>query len=119
MLTLRGGPEVPPTLTNRSDIYRYKWKQIQYLADLFWKRWTKLYLPELQLRSKWYEPQPSLKEGDIVLIMDENTPRNTWPMGKVLETKKGRDDLVRSVKLKTKSTVLTRPIHKLVYLEGS
>ena len=32
--------------------------------------------------------------------------------------KKGRDQLVRSVKVKTKSTELVRPVSKVVRLEG-
>ena len=54
-----------------------------------------------------------------MLIADESTPRNVWPMGLIIDTNVGNDGLVRSVKLKTKSTTLVRPIHKLVLLEGA
>ena len=53
-----------------------------------------------------------------MLIKDENTPRNVWPMGLVVEVNSSDDGFVRSVKLKTKSTTLVRPVHKLVLLEG-
>ena len=39
-------------------------------------------------------------------------------MAVVLEVHRGRDQLVRSAKVRTKSTVMVRPITKLVLLEG-
>ena len=50
-------------------------------------------------------------------MVDENTPRYLWPLGIVLEVTEGRDGLVRSVRIKTQSTILTRPITKVVMLE--
>ena len=68
---------------------------------------------------KWSDIKHNLKVGDLILIMDENAPRGLWPLGLVLETSVGRDGLVRSVRLRTKCSVLMRPITNLVYLEGS
>ena len=53
-----------------------------------------------------------------MLLFEENTPRYLWPLGLVLEVKEGRDRLVRSVKIKTRSTVLIRPVSKVVKVEG-
>ena len=40
--------------------------------------------------------------GDIVLVVDENSPRNLWPLGRILEVKPNKGDgLVRTVSLKT------------------
>ena len=52
------------------------------------------------------------------MLLDKITARGMYPMGRVIEVKKGRDGLVRSARLKTKTTPLVRPIHKLVLLEG-
>jgi len=101
----------------QADIYKRKWKCVQYLIDLFWKRWTSEYVPGLQKRSKWHNVQRNLKIGDLVLIADENTPRGIWPMAIVIEVYPSRDNLIRSVKVKTKSSVFVRPISKLVLLE--
>ena len=58
----------------------------------------------------------------IVILIDEKLPRNTWHLGRVIETYPSSDGLVRSVKVKTKSadnvTNLIRPIHKLCLLEA-
>ena len=46
LLLLRTGPSFPPGMFSREDQYSNKrWKQVQYLSDVFWKRWTREYLP--------------------------------------------------------------------------
>ena len=117
LLLLREGPRAMPGVFGQGDIYRKRWRYIQHLADQFWRRWLKEYLPNLQARSKWTEEKPNVKKGDVVLICDENTPRNVWPMGLVIEAKVGRDNLVRTVRVKTKSSELVRPVTKIVMLE--
>ena len=89
------------------------------MANRFWFKWTKLYLPELQKRVKWTELCRNLSVGDLVLILEENTPRNLWPLAIVKEVSIGRDGQVRSVRLKTRCTELVRPVHKVVLLEGA
>ena len=87
------------------------------MADQFWRKWLKEYLPELQRRHKWLESRKNVKPGDLVLIVDENTPRSLWPLGIIVDVKYSRDGLVRTVRVRTKSTVLTRPVTKIVLLE--
>ena len=106
-------------VVHSSDTYRKHWRHVQYISTQFWKRWIKEYLPELQRRQKWNVERPSVKVGDLVLIMDDNSPRGSWPLGIILDTSEGRDGLVRSAKVKTRTTQLVRPITKLVFLEGS
>ena len=89
------------------------------LLRCFWRRWIKEYLPELQRRQKRVKDEPNLNVGDLVLLLDENSPRGSWPLGLVKEISVGRDGLVRSVRLKTTMTELVRPITKLVVLEGA
>ncbi|KAF3687980.1 hypothetical protein EXN66_Car003652 [Channa argus] len=68
--------------------------QVQYLADLFWKRWTKQYLPELQRLQKWTLANRNFVTGDIVLIVDESAPGGSWVIGKIVHTIKDERDLV-------------------------
>lgn len=45
LLLLRSGPIFPPGVFKREDCYSWRtWRQIQYLADQFWRRWTSEYL---------------------------------------------------------------------------
>jgi hypothetical protein len=119
LLLLREGPVAPAGVFESVSMYRRRWKYIQYLADQFWRKWLKEYIPELQRRQKWFDVKTNVKIGDLVLIVDENTPRNLWPLGIVDEVKFGRDSLVRSVRVRTRSTVLVRPVTKIVLLEIS
>ena len=95
------------------------WRQAQYLANVFWKRWIREYLPSLQERQKWLTVKNNFSEDDLVLVVDENLQRGQWPLGRVLETVPGDDGLVRSVKVRTSGSTKFRPIHKLVRLENS
>ena len=70
------------------------------------------YLPELQRRQKWNNDVRDVKVGDLVLIINENSPRGSWPMGIVIDTSSGRDGQVRSARIMTKTTQLVRPITK-------
>ena len=84
---LIGRPAVsyPPGIFNEQTCLRKRWRYAQFLADAFWKRWVRKYLPQLSLRKKWIEGSQSLKVGDIVIIADERHPRNLWLKG-VIET---------------------------------
>jgi len=120
LLLLRSGSSLPPGIFRKGDLYsRRRWRQIQYLSDVFWRRWLKEYLPSLQQRQKWSRPTRNFEAGDITLVVDENSPRNLWLLGRILEVKPNKGDgLVRRVTLKTKSAVLERPIDKIVLLEA-
>lgn len=114
LLLLKGNPSLPPGVFNKADNYcRRRWRQVQYMANLFWQRWVREYLPLLQERQKWYSKKRNLNVGDVVLIVDSNAPRNSWPMGVVLETIPDKLGFVRQVKVKTATNILTRPIDKL------
>jgi hypothetical protein len=118
LLLLREGPRMPLGKFVPQDAYKQKWRQVQYLADVFWTRWLQEYLPELDRRCKWLSVKRNFCVGDLVLILSENTPRSLWPLGLIIKIFKSGDGLVRTVVVKTKSTILLRPISKLVLLEG-
>ena len=51
LLLLRANPNLPPGVFVKEDTYcKHRWRQVQYMSDIFWKRWFKEYLPTLQLR---------------------------------------------------------------------
>ncbi|KAK0140007.1 hypothetical protein N1851_023079 [Merluccius polli] len=82
-----GKPILPPGLFDKRETYgRRRWKQVQYISDLFWKRWAKEYLPTIQQRQKWNRPHRSFSIGDLVLLIDESAPRNSWPLGRIIDT---------------------------------
>ncbi len=114
LLQLKRKPNLPPGVFTKTDNYcKRRWRQVQYLANLFWQRWLVEYLPLLQERQKWHDTRRNLRIGDVVLVVDSNAPRNSWPMGVVLETIPDKLGFVRQAKIKTAMNTLLRPIDKL------
>ncbi len=110
---MRKTPILPP----EKDQYAIRrWRQVQYLADLFWKRWIQEYLPLYQERQKWTKERRNFQPGDTVLIADTVAPPDSWMLGKVLETFPDQKGLVRSARIQTKMSVITRPITKTCLL---
>lgn len=96
---------IPAPLGNfeLDHLCKVQWRQVQNLADSFWKRWRLEYLPTLQPRRKWSSEKPGLQEGDIVLIKDIQTKRNEWPLGRIVKAIASSDGKVRKVTVKTLS----------------
>lgn len=121
LLLLRANPNLHTGSFCKEDVYsRSRWKQLQYMTDIFssWKRWLKECLPTPQKREKWMRPSRCFMPGDLFLIADESMPRGKWPFGRVIEGHHGMDGYLRSVKGRTRSMILTRPVTKLCILEG-
>ena len=117
LLLLKSDASMPPGTFQREDLFsRPRWRQVQYLADVFWKRWSREHLPLLQIRQKWQYPRRNLAVGDIVLVVTENTSRNQWPLGRIQEIFPDKRGFVRKVIVSVKSTILERPVDKIVLL---
>ena len=117
-LLLGRADDMPPgafgTLNEVEMYARKRYRQINYLADLFWRRWVKEYLPELHRRTKWQVQTRGLHKGDVVLVVDTSLPRNKWSLGRVIEETEGDK---RSARIRTKRGDIVRPLAKLCLLE--
>lgn len=101
MLLTQKRPETTfqlPKFGNK-DALRSQWKLVQRLADEFWSRWRTDYLNVLQKRAKWISEGERFKEGDVVLVKDQDSHRNHWPLGVVEEAFPSKDSKVRKVKV--------------------
>lgn len=118
---LTAGAVIEPPLEEHflSESYHRCWKHIQFLADRFWNRWVKEYLPLLCLRQKHLHHARNLKVNDLVLITRENRPRNQWPLGRIMEAPKDDDGVVRRVQVKTSSGEYLHPAVRICLLEGA
>ncbi|GFX56927.1 integrase catalytic domain-containing protein [Trichonephila clavipes] len=94
----------------RRFIYRVKIRK-----DLR-NRFRNEYLGLLKDYSK-VRKEASVKDGDIVLIGDNDVKRINWPMAKIIKSFPGKDGRIRVVEVKTPSGNLIRPIQKLYPLE--
>ena len=72
----------------------------------------------INIRRKWKGVRPNVEIGDVVLLRD-TSPRGSWPLGIVVETKPGRDGLVRTVAVKCKTKTFSRAIGDIVVLTGT
>ena len=103
---------------NEKDIdSRRKWKVVESLSNIDWKRFTKEYIPSLNVRKKWNKVERNVKVNDIVFLYDSNTPRSFWPLARVIKVHPSKGELVRSVTLNLPNTTLVRPVNKLCLLE--
>ena len=67
----------PPGEFQKADLYLVKrWRRAQYMVNQFWSRWRKEFLYTLQQRQMWNKPRRNMRTGDIVLIKEDNVPRN-------------------------------------------
>ena len=114
LLTLKKGGGWAPISTTGCAYARKRWKQVQYLADLFWSRWRREYLQSLQSRQKWATPKRNVQVGDIVLLVEANIARSQWSLGRIIEATAGKDDLVRSVVVRVRGSEYRRPVNKCI-----
>lgn len=77
-------PDFVPKQNNRSTLIE-KHTKILHLGQIFWQEWRETYLLELRERHKGVQHKRGIfpKEGDIVLIDDQNHPRSKWQLGKI------------------------------------
>ena len=120
LLLLKAQPSIPPGIFSKDDQYaRRRWRQVQYIADLFWTRWLREYLPSLQNQQKWSRPRRNLQEGHVVLIADNSASLNSWVMGRISQTLPDGNGVVRKAIVQTKTNKLDRPVNKLCLIQES
>ena len=89
LLLLRAGPTTPPGNFHKNENYsKRSWWQVQYLADVFWRCWTREYLPSLKEKQKWSKEHRNVAVDNLVPVLDENTLCSSWSLGRVIEVYK-------------------------------
>ncbi|XP_062700576.1 uncharacterized protein LOC115262724 [Aedes albopictus] len=95
---------------------RSSYKRSMALANEFWTRWCKEYLPTLNQRSKWNVDGRSVKVGDLVFVMDDGKGA-AGVRGIVEEVFSGVDGRIRQAVVRTNGGTFRRPVAKLAILE--
>ena len=90
---------LPGEFVNQDLYLRKRWRQVQFLANNFWKRWKKECLLNLQQRQIWRKGKRDTKVDDIVILQEDSSPRNKWRLARVTEVYPSTDGKVRKVKL--------------------
>ncbi|XP_036344475.1 uncharacterized protein LOC118753713 [Rhagoletis pomonella] len=105
-----------PDLSNIELSRLGRWQQTCRIQQSFWRSRSTASLTLLQERGKWRTKTPNIPPNALVLIQDDNNPPMKWKMGRVIDTVKGKDDVVRVAIIKTSTGVTRRAITKLCLL---
>uniref|UniRef100_A0A1I7VVR1 DUF5641 domain-containing protein n=1 Tax=Loa loa TaxID=7209 RepID=A0A1I7VVR1_LOALO len=91
----------PGNFDTRERIIKY-WLGTFKVLDIFWETWERDYLTSFRERnqkehvnSKGAEDH-KLREDEIVLVDEPETPRGLWKSARIKELRKGRDGVTRS-----------------------
>ncbi len=76
-----------------------RWALVNHLTQDLWTRWLSSYLQSRVQMSKWHQPGPQPKPGNIVFIKDEVLRYREWPLAKIVTVYPGDDGQVRAVKI--------------------
>ena len=91
-----------------------RFARAQSYANAIWTRWMLEYVPSLNRRAKWHKQSDvKLKAGDLVWVIEPDTPRGHYPLARILRLHYGKDGCARSADIKTVTSELTRPTVKL------
>lgn len=116
---LMGRPDgsLPPVVYPETEMLsRRRWRHSQILADQFWSRFIREYLPGLQTRQKWQSSPPNLPDQAVVVLVEPHLPRAQWPVGRVVNVHRSDDGCIRSADININGHILTRPVTRLVML---
>ncbi|KAJ8366332.1 hypothetical protein AAFF_G00361250 [Aldrovandia affinis] len=110
-------PSLPQAVYHDSELLsRRHWRACQVLSDRFWAQFLRHYLPTLQTRSKWQANTAPLQLGTVVMILDPQLPRASWPVGKISKVFPGADGLIRTAEIKVRDRAYVRPVSRLIRL---
>lgn len=117
----RSSTALPACITYNDNVPpRKRWKQVQSVAQQFWDRWRKEYLPTLTSRHKWINSKKNVQVGDLVMVEDSSSlVRGNWSLGRIIHVFPGRDGYVRKVEVLTNGGKYVRPVTKISQLELS
>ncbi|KYN15040.1 hypothetical protein ALC57_12744, partial [Trachymyrmex cornetzi] len=108
-----------PNLIDETSSRLNRWQLIRQKVEHFWKRWKAECLQRYHVISKCHHPSTQLKEGSLVLVLDERYPPAKWPLARVIKLHPSNDNLTRVVTVKTASTTFKRPVTKICILPYS
>ena len=114
---LQGQPRVESTPTSDGESTRKSWRRAQNRVDAFWKTFKRDYLSLLHSRPKWRKTKENLKNGDLVILVDDTMDRHHWKLGRITGTPQS-DYHVRKVEVRRgDGKIVTRDRVKIVKLE--
>lgn len=116
-----------PPLTFKENVpinqkqFKIREKHREQIMQRIWRKWRHDYLMELRSahHANPHKTNSTLfKIGDVVVIYDDNSPRQMWKLGIVKEIILGRDNKIRACIVKnSKGSEIKRSVQHLANLE--
>ena len=126
LLSKSASTSSPESLETEEQVSR-RANYLKILLRHFWKRWRSEYLSELREHHRYSSVKstavsPSVQNGDVVIIKEDNVARNLWKLGRVEELIMSEDShvrgaIVRVARAGKPSVLLRRPVQCLYPLE--
>ena len=93
-------------------------KYLQKCRDQMWNRWTNEYVKALRERHIHKKTgNVTVKEGDVVIIKGDEKNQGFWKLGIETSLIKGKDGIIRGVKLRAGKGIMERPLQHFYPLE--
>lgn len=105
-----------PDLRDISTSRLSRYQLMQQCQQHFWSRWTREFLSELQLRTKWKTQQAALQVGSLVVLRDDHSHPLQWKLGRIVLLHPGSDGIARVATIKTSSGTVKRSFAKFCVL---
>ena len=86
----------PESVETTTFHLRQRWRKVPDIISRVWRRWLKECVLSLNSRPKWTSDTRDLKVGEVVLVIQPDTPRGRWPLGRIVEVHSGRDGRTRT-----------------------
>lgn len=113
---LVGRPLTAPASSNLMEVPAHRlsrYQRVEQIRQHFWTRWSKEYVSELQVRTKWTYNTADLKQDILVLIKEDNAPPLKWSLGRITRTFPGKDGVARVADIRTAHGIVRRAFSKI------
>jgi len=108
----------PPDLPEGKTSLQVRLQRQIEVQQHFWKRFQREIIPMLAPRSKWFQRVENLQEGQLVIEIDDSTPRGKWKLARIRKIFPSTDSFVRKVEIiDGQNRSFLRPIHRLIPIQ--
>jgi hypothetical protein len=111
----------PGVFVERDLLVRNKFRQVQAMVNVFWKRFRIEYLTTVQERTKNIKTVRNFRVGDLVMLSDgaRSSHRRHYPLGVIIAVNQpDADNQVRTVRINRQGGTFDRPVNKICLLEA-
>ena len=117
---INGRPYNPlPSQKNSKGLaYPDLWLKRKQLMQIFWRTFKRSYLLSQGLRRKWQQLSATDLVGRVVLLNDANSPQYRWPVGVVDSCITSKDNVIRTVIVRTGKGLIKRSVNTISLFES-